>query len=556
MVAPGEMRKEYEVYLMMSSWIKKEKFRLALCFIAGVGLFFRAWGMWFGLPLLLHPDESVFVEKAMRFGTGNLNPQWFGHPGNNLMYILFFEFIGYYLFGSLFNWFDSVEVFKNHFFADPTVFYILGRSVGVLSGTLSVIAIGYLGKRLVNERVGIISALFLSLSPLSIENSKYIRTDIIGTLFVIIAIHYGLKYWDSRCRKYFVITSVGIGMAAASKYPLAIAGVTVLLLMDFLRMESSERFFPKYTQKNYHIKFFLISCLIIVITFFAVTPFFFFDFKTAYKDIVVELGGTHLGAKSLPLPRTFWWYIHDVLQKDFGLPILIGAGLGIFLSIRNCEKRNILVLAFPMFYFIFICSARLKWDRWVIPVIPFVGLYSAIALDRFIYILNLRFQDILEKRKYFVSIRHAILAIILLSFVFYPLKESIAIDKELSLPDTRQICLDWIKQNIPEGKFAQDWYTFQPSHRYAYYIGEFQVENYEILQEFSIANKTLKDYREKRCTHVIISSYLYDRYFREAVSYPKEVQFYRSLFARVPLKTFEFIDNKVTGPNISIYTID
>lgn len=539
----------------MSMWIEKEKFCLALCLIAGIGLFFRVWGMWFGLPFLLNPDEPVFVEKAMRFGTGNLNPQWFGHPGNNLMYILFIEFIGYYIFGRIFNLFDSVEVFSDYFFTDPTVFYLLGRSVGVLSGTLCIIAVGYLGKRLVNERVGMISALFLSISPLCVLHSKYIRTDIVGTLFVIIAIYYGLKYFDSRRRKYFIISSVAIGMATASKYPLAIVGVIILLHTYFLGMESSGNFFSNYRKENSHWKLFFLSCVIIVISFFAVTPFFFFDYKTAYKNIIIESGGTHLGARSFTLLNNYWWYISEVFLKYLGLPILIGAGLGIFFSIWNIERRTLLVLAFPIVYFIFIGSARLKWDRWIIPVIPFVCLYAAIALDRFINVLNVSLWKILEIKKYFLPIRFVIIISLLFAFTVHPIKESISIDKTISLPDTRQICTEWIKKHIPEGKFAQDWYTFQPSPRYAYSNGEFQVEKYTIFQEFSISNHVVEEYRIQNFTHVIISSFLYDRYIKEEERFPKEVQFYRSLFARVPMKKFEFIDNKITGPNIYIYAI-
>jgi len=115
-----------------------------------------------------------------------------------------------------------------------------------------------------------------------------------------------------------------------------------------------------------------------------VTPFFFLDFKKAYQDIVIESSATHLGAGSLPLLHNYWWYIFDVLLKDFGLPILIGAGLGLFLSVRNIERRTILILVFPVVFFLFIGAVRLKWDRWIIPIIPFVGLYAAIALDYFL----------------------------------------------------------------------------------------------------------------------------------------------------------------------------
>jgi hypothetical protein len=140
-------------------------------------------------------------------------------------------------------------------------------------------------------------------------------------------------------------------------------------------------------------------------------------------------------------------------------------------------------------------------------------------------------------------------------FIFYPLKQSIAFNRQFSLPDTRQICTQWILKHIPSGKFAQDSYTFQPYPRHAYFIGEFQFENYSIYQNFSIATRTLEEYRASGFTHLIVSSWLYDRYLMEADRYPQEVHFYRSLLSMDPLKIFEGVANEIAGPRIAIYAV-
>src|SRR3989344_2049577 len=72
--------------------------------ILGVSCILRVWGINFGLPFFLHPDETKIVEPAitMAFGfkeailTGNIelfNPHFFFYP-SFLMYFLMLKIIG------------------------------------------------------------------------------------------------------------------------------------------------------------------------------------------------------------------------------------------------------------------------------------------------------------------------------------------------------------------------------------------------------------------------------------------------------------------------------
>src|SRR6185369_14130759 len=62
---------------------------VALLVILACALALRLYGIGFGLPALLDPDEPLFIISALKLlGQHTLNPGWFGHPGTTTIYSL------------------------------------------------------------------------------------------------------------------------------------------------------------------------------------------------------------------------------------------------------------------------------------------------------------------------------------------------------------------------------------------------------------------------------------------------------------------------------------
>jgi len=70
-----------------------------LVLIISFALFLRIYGINFGLPYLYNFDETVIVNHAGYFATGDLNPHYFVHPASTFMYLLFFAYVLYFIFG-------------------------------------------------------------------------------------------------------------------------------------------------------------------------------------------------------------------------------------------------------------------------------------------------------------------------------------------------------------------------------------------------------------------------------------------------------------------------
>lgn len=518
---------------------------LALVALIGVGLGLRIWGMWFGLPQLLHPDEPIFVNAAKHMGNvRSLNPHWFGNPGNVLMYLVLFQQVVYYFLGRAVGWFDGTAAFAEQTFTNPTAIYLMGRSIGVLAGTATIFIVYLIGKRLHSRAAGLVAALLVAFNPLLVEHAKFIRVDILGTLFIALAIHFALKYYDGWRRRDLVLASIAVGLSAAAKYPFAVIGVLVILLAMLQPARGGD---PSGRPLFRKILFFAKYSAIALAAFAAVTPYFFIELDKVIHDILYEARGTHLAHESFAFFKNYFWYLATVFPQRIGIPVLLAATAGVVLLLRRQRRRALLVLLFPALFFLVIGAGRLRWAHWTIPLLPFIALFAACAAAQALALCR-------QRRALRAQIGAALAVWVLLAA--YPqLSQSVRLDRAYCLPDTRQLCTEWMRQHLPQAKIAQDFYAFQPYPRYAYLQGSFTFEGYRIYQKFSIADRKLYSYLRAGFTHLIISELQYRRMFQNRDRYPQEVDFYRTLLSQEPIVSFEPLPGRIRGPAIHVFAV-
>jgi hypothetical protein len=100
------------------------------CLVLGFAL--RVWGVRFGLPQLYYWDEPTVVNRAMRFGTGDLNPHYFYYPAL-YMYVLFAATGVFFVAGRATGAFGSATDFAKTYFVEPTGVYMAARVTTALS---------------------------------------------------------------------------------------------------------------------------------------------------------------------------------------------------------------------------------------------------------------------------------------------------------------------------------------------------------------------------------------------------------------------------------------
>ena len=115
----------------------------------------RFWGIWHGYPFSYYPDEEHFMNRAVSFGSGDLNPHWFHKPAF-LMYILFFEYGLFFVIGKITGMFSGVDSFAIYYFQNPWPFILIGRITVTLFGIATIYVVYKIGEQFLVKNCRII----------------------------------------------------------------------------------------------------------------------------------------------------------------------------------------------------------------------------------------------------------------------------------------------------------------------------------------------------------------------------------------------------------------
>ncbi|MDZ7361458.1 MAG: glycosyltransferase family 39 protein [candidate division KSB1 bacterium] len=534
--------------------IASPRFALFLIVLGGFAL--RLWGVTYGLPLLLHPDEPTFVRIAMHFGTGDLNPHWFGNPGNVFMYFLFFCYGLIYVAGRVFGVFSDMTAFVEYYRFHPSIFYLTGRVTEVLLGTASIHLVYKIAARLKNSTAGLIAALFLATSPLHVEHSKYVRIDIMSTFFVLLAVLYCLRLLESKESRHYLAAGACAGLALAAKYPTGAVIATVFFAFLLSKFEAFSNQAEEQTSPLRRMIVFLraflfdrqvlLGGLSIFLAFAVTTPYFFLDFKKAFHDLVYEVSTPHAGAVKQSMLAGLWWYISGPM-REVGMNTLIEicALGGIVWLLFEKNKKAWIPLSFFALYFFIAGLAAAQFARWIIPLLPFLAIFAGVFVAQIFAVIARRVPR--------QRLIHAASVTVSVSLVVPQILQSAENSYRLTRPDTRQLCKTWIEQNLPpHSRIAQEHYTYVPTPETTYMLGEAHVNGFYILQKITLADTTFDYYQQSGFDYIMISTRGYDRF----IQIPKYRRFYDELFQRGKLvKAFIPDEKEVIGPGIHIFKI-
>ena len=415
------------------------KNNLVIYLILVLGFIVRLYGVQFGLPGLYHADETIVVNHALAYGTGDLNPHFFRIPPL-ISYLIFFEYGIYYLLGTVFGFFSTIVDFQNLFLENPTSFYLIGRiTVGVIAGTVSVYLIYLLGERVFSKTVGTISAFFLSLTFLHVRNSHYIYLDTMLVLFIILTYIFIFKFLETGLRRNYILAGSFAGVATAVKYNAAL--LLVPLVMGHVMLYLTNRSSGKIRLVNKDI---ILAFTFMALTFMALNPFCIIDMKFFLASFVKE---THAqGGVGL------LHHLKHSLFQGLGVPLFVLCLVSSFYSVYKLSKKLIVFISFPMVFFLTIVNFSQPHARYVLPLIPFLLILAAWFLE------STLFKEGMPSLKAKILITAVSIMVVLPSGI-----KSVYSDYLFSRKDTRTLAKEWIEDKIPCGsKIAIDHSFFSP----------------------------------------------------------------------------------------------
>jgi hypothetical protein len=431
-------------YRVVDRPVSKLAVRAGFLFLVVLAFGVRAYGINFGLPHVYYWDEPIVVNRAIRFGSGDLNPD-FSWYGAFYMYVIFIVTGIYFVLGFLIGQFKSVQDFGAQYFVDPTGVYLVARLTTVVLGTACVLVTYWVGKKFFGHMVGYIGAIFFSVSVLSASNSHLAIPDVPQALFIIAAylpIHNILIAPSPRWRDY-LLAGFLIGLGTATKN---LAGLMVfpLLLAHLLSANRGPAFashWPGWLACWLSPKLFGAGGATLA-AFIGGSPFQFVGRNTVVATTVglwVEYDRDERGT-------TLWTILTHTLPDSFGWPLYLLGLAGLLLMAWQRSRAAVLFLSFPVIYVLVVSRFSAFFPRYMIPVEPFLAVMGAHALTCGFQRLRTHFR-VLSRPVASLGLGWLVVGLVVVP-LFTNVRWNALVGNET---DTRTRALEWAHQNIPEG---------------------------------------------------------------------------------------------------------
>ncbi len=294
------------------------------------------------------------------------------------------------------------------------------------------------------------------------------------------------------------------------------SGAILIVSGVFIRFSKKAR---KFVLNGLLNKKLIVGMVAVVICFMIADPLFFLNFKEQMKVFIYTPmffgeNDTFPIAGGIGFIGNALWYIKGSLIWGAGVPLLIIGTMGLIYTLAEKRRDNAVFLVFPVIYFIAICKGNLKWERYVIPMLPFISVYAAVFLQ--VAVSKIKTNRVSEKGKEFI------LAVIALCIVVVPMYNILRYDYLLTQKDTRIISKEWIEKEIPHGsKIGQDAYS-----------GDLSEELFDLTKEYSLGCKSFEHYVDNGYQYLIVSDTQYERFLKKPDKFPQNAEFYKDLISK------------------------
>jgi hypothetical protein len=260
---------------------------------------------------------------------------------------------------------------------------------------------------------------------------------------------------------------------------------------------------------------------------------------------------------------TGWVFYLKSFSYGLGIILLALSILGVLKRIYSVaykrDRMSLLLLSFPVTYYLMMGSTRHYFARYALPLVPFLLLFSAEAILIIVGWVETR----LNKRGW------VYLSIAIIGVVVQPLAASIRFDTILTRQDTRTLAKQWIETFIPAGeKIALEWPIHSP------YLSTMEktepysekVYNVTTVSGMGLFEHPVDWYYAQGFDYLISTSFIFNIPLIDKEKEEERRKFYTSIDQEYKLiKEFKpsngdivepFIFDDIYGPTISLWKRD
>ncbi|HUM68302.1 MAG TPA: glycosyltransferase family 39 protein, partial [Chloroflexota bacterium] len=365
---------------------------ILLGFLLFVALLLRLIGIGFDLPYLMHPDEDAVVMPAINIlKTGDWAPTRMEY-GTFHIYLLTAVFAGVFSLAARdgrMATVDQLPLFERG--TIPAIYtypeyFLAARLVSAVLGMLFVLVVYMLGRRLGNQRQGLIAAAIAAFLPALVVNDHFATTDTALMFWVALSLYLLLRVYDNWERdNFWAYAGAGFvcGLAASTKYNGLVLAVP-LLLVPLLRVRGLDECLSWRV---------IAGPLAMLVGFLAGTPYALLDLPKFLYWFGYSLHLYNAPGREVVMP-VWLWHVRFHLTNPH-MPVMILGVIGLVLSFRYWGmRRAAIVNSFAVVLWLAILGQTNAQSRMWLPGASLFILWAALVLDilmgRLVVILNAR----------------------------------------------------------------------------------------------------------------------------------------------------------------------
>jgi hypothetical protein len=498
---------------------------VALALILAFAFYVRYAGAGSGLPQSYVPDEYDYVHSYLvMIKRGDMNPRWWHHPSIQPYVNVGAYLVAYYSQASSGRWrrIQDLQV------EDALLW---GRvAAGVIPGTLAVLAVFFLGRRMWGTTVGLIASLLLAVAPGVVETSQYNKPDSLLVLACTLSVLTTLAYLDRGGARLAFAGGMVVGLAVAVKYNAA------FVLLPFLAAVVFRQGLRVFTKADLYL-----GIAGTIVGFTAGAPYWYPDLPRFLEHVGATLYNYgYLGVEGATGADNWYGHASYTARYGAGLLALLASLLGLLLALYRIDRRVFVFLLYPVLYYGFYSSQKIIFSGNLVPVYPFYAVLAAYGI-----IESMAFASRAAHRRagaYSPWLERAALALVLALVSWFPVSMTLHRNHLLRLPDTGAIARRWIEESFPpDTSFAVERQT-----------PVLDGTRYRITMESRVINQSIEHLREAGVQYLIVSSTVYQRFNPEH----RQSKQYQKLFETCPLvKEFAPEEGKIIGPTIRILEV-
>ncbi len=443
---------------------------------------------------------------------------------------------------------------------------LIGRLLSAIFDTLSIALIFLLGRRVYNEKVGLLAAALATLTVQQIQLSHFYAFDTVTVTLIVAALYFGVRVVQDGEWSDSLWLGAMVALAVASKFsalPLVLVIVVAHALRPIFSLNGT-RARPAYAlgavanpplhvtpiiadEINRALLGMMLGLIGALLLYAVVSPFTFLDFQNFWASISSESEMVR-GIADLPYTRQYrntglsYWldnFVFWATGPALGISALGGLAL-VFVRVarRSASAAEFVLLTWMILYGAITLSFQVKFLRYLLPITPLLTVMAAYALWRVAssnWRLEIRHGRLHASFQSLVATLKSVpLALVLIATGLY----AFAFMHVYTQPLTRVAASEWIYRNIPAGKAISDesWDDSLPFARlidgHAHSFGEYKEVQMN-LHEPDDAQKlsNIKTWLRQADYVILSSNRMYGWLSRLAERFPMTKRYYDLLFA-------------------------